>query len=347
MKSRLVKLSSVVLVAVLVIGLLLSGCTEPSDGDGEVESATVQTSGVGGGFYITAVAIGAIASKYSDLSVNAEPGPGSDATARILRDGLAEMGIINGFVARQAYDGVGGFEGEDKVYLRFISSGLPSVMGIFVRADSGIESITDLQGKKVQDTTIGNTIYETYMAAVLEAYGMDWNDITHVPVTSAREGADLFIAGSVDAWLISGCYPPSPLNVEVSETIDVKLLTLGEDESEEISEMLPWSSPEVIPADSYKGQEEDVLSHGHRTVWVSEREVPEDIVYKVTKAVYDNFEEFQGISSDLLAYWSLEAGAIDNPSVPVHPGAIQYYEEIDVWTAQLEELNQSMLDVET
>jgi TRAP transporter TAXI family solute receptor len=176
---------------------------------------------------------------------------------------------------------------------------------------------------------------------------MDWDDITHVPVTSAREGADLFIAGSVDAWLISGCYPPSPLNVEVSETIDVKLLTLGEDESEEISEMLPWSSPEVIPADSYKGQEEDVLSHGHRTVWVSEREVPEDIVYKVTKAVYDNFEEFQGISSDLLAYWSLEAGAIDNPSVPVHPGAIQYYEEIDVWTAQLEELNQSMLDVET
>jgi len=347
MKSGLLKvLFVVVLVAVLGLGLLPTGCT-PSDGDGDGEAVTVQTSGVGGGFYITAVAIGAIASKYSDLTVNAEPGPGSDATARILRDGLAEMGIINGYVARQAYDGVGSFEGEEKVYLRFISSGLPSVMGMFVRADSGIESFTDLAGKKVQDTTIGNTIYETYMAAVLEAYGMNWTDITHVPVTSAREGADLFIAGSVDAWLISGCYPPSPLNVEVSETIDVKLLSLGQNESEEISEILPWSSPEVIPAGTYRLQEEDVLSHGHRTVWVSEKDISQDIVYKVTKAVYDNFEEFQGVSSDLLSYWSLEAGAIDNPSVPVHPGAIQYYEEIGVWTTELEELNQSMLDAET
>ena len=82
----------------------------------------------------------------------------------------------------------------------------------------------------------------------------------------------------------------------------------------------------VIPAWTYTGQKDDVITFGVKATFVTSADVSEELVYLVTKAVFENFDSFRAQHP---AFGSLEKENMisDGLSAPLHPGAIKYYKE--------------------
>jgi hypothetical protein len=89
----------------------------------------------------------------------------------------------------------------------------------------------------------------------------------------------------------------------------------------------PYYAKSYVPVDLYPGaaNEENVDTFGVKATFVTSAKVPDDVVYAITKEVFDNFEDFKKLHP---AYKVLsKEGMLDGLSAPLHPGAEKYFKE--------------------
>jgi hypothetical protein len=99
--------------------------------------------------------------------------------------------------------------------------------------------------------------------------------------------------------------------------------------------LLPKSmSLAKLPAKTYQGQDKEVNVFGLSTYLVAATRLPDDVVHKVVKALFDNIAEFHAFHAEAKE-WTL-AEAVSDPKIPYHPGAIRYFKEKGVWSADLD-----------
>ena len=88
----------------------------------------------------------------------------------------------------------------------------------------------------------------------------------------------------------------------------------------------PFYRTASIPAGMYKGQDADNLTFGVGATFITSSDVPEEVVYVVVKAVFDNFEDFKKLHP-AFANLKEEEMIKDGLSAPLHDGAVKYYKE--------------------
>ncbi|EZH66960.1 TRAP transporter [Bacillaceae bacterium JMAK1] len=307
------------------------GADDGDDADGEDAASSgdgsqlqIGTGSTGGTYYALGQEMANVISDNADgVTVNAVSTGASNENIARVHNGDLDLGMTVHIPALDALEGIGDFEGQGEFdqfgYMGYI---YPETNQIAVRADSGIESIEDLEGMRVN---LGppNSASQSASLMILEAYGMTEDDI-EVYEEGFGDGAGMLQDGNIDATFgLLGL--PADNITELDSQIDVELLSIDEDALDTIEENSMYERI-VIPADTYDFLEEDINAIAAYAVLIGSNEtIDEDLGYEITKALYENASSIthnQGMHME-----DTDNLLLGNEGLPMHPGAERYFEE--------------------
>ena len=222
------------------------------------------------------------------------------------------------------YNGENDFSDGAIESLRAVFSVHPEPFTVVARADSGIETFDDLEGKRVNIGNPGSGQRAT-MDVVMEAKGMTTDSFSLASELKATEQAQALCDNKIDAFVYQVGHPNGSIQ-EAFSSCEANFVDVSGEGIQELIDANAFYAPATIPASLYEGIEEDTETFGVRATFVSSADVPEDVVYEVVSAVFDNFDRFKGLHpafSNLDPEEMIEAGL----SAPLHDGAEKYYEE--------------------
>lgn len=288
---------------------------------------SIGTGGVTGVYYPTGGAICRLVNKMrkeTGIRCSAESTGGSVYNINTLRAGELEFGVAQSDWQYHAYRGTskfeeaGAFEG-----LRAVFSVHPEPVTIIARDDSGISNISDFKGKRVNIGNVGSGQRGTW-DVIEEAMGWERSDLKLASELKSSEMGMAVCDNKIDAyfWLVGH---PSAATQESLATCATHLVPAVAPEIDKLVAERPYYRTATIPAGMYNNQE-DVKTFGVGATFVSSTDVPDEVVYTVVKAVFDNFDQFKKLHP---AFGNLKEAEMimDSLSAPLHPGAKKYYEE--------------------
>jgi uncharacterized protein len=222
-------------------------------------------------------------------------------------------------------------QGMDVDKVRLIAVGHTSDTHWIVRKNSPIKSCYDFKGKVIGVGPAGSATLNIYSKQHLAAgWGITLEDIKpkyiafHEITRGIRDN-------TIDAGLIAAGYPIAAV-MELARDIPIRLLETDPEVIKKLQAKYSNVTPLVFPAGTYKGIDKDVHTYTLPQMWLCRTDLPEDLVYKIIKAVYDNSEARNAIHPMAKKY-TVENAFRGSKSVPVgyHPGAIKYYKERGIW----------------
>ena len=138
---------------------------------------------------------------------------------------------------------------------------------------------------------------------------------------------DMLSDGNIDAALWNGSFPLPPV-IKLSAQRDVKLIPISDEFYAELSAKYPPYFRLAIPGGTYEDVAEDTPTYGLANGLVISADVPEERVYDMTKAIFENLDDLAGVHP---AFGRVNKETVLNGfGAPLHPGALKYYREINV-----------------
>lgn len=314
-----------VMAMVAALTLLLSAVGTSGEAANRV-FIRIPTASMGGSFY---PAGSVIASLINDklgkegVVASAQESGGSPENINMMAKGEAEAAVLLASVVVDAYNGRGAFKDKPYKDLRMITVLWPNLVQMVVTEKSGIRSYRDLKGKRVSVGQLGSGTEPNTIAA-LDGAGMTYKDILP-EFLGFSQSADAIKDGRIVAAQLSGGIPhPSVLDLFASR-VGARLLSMTQDEVKRACELHPEFSEFTIPANTYPGQDYAVRTIATTTALGIRKDIPEDLVYKITKTIFENLDYIHKSYSGL-EYMSLEH-AIPGLVAPLHAGAVRYFKE--------------------
>lgn len=293
------------------------------------ENITILGGGVKGQPYQFAVGLSKILKEKADINATPQSAKGMVAQARILAKGGAQFAWgLGGPVGGWAYKGQRRFEKEGaKENLRAVLAYPFGVFQWLTLADSGVKSLKDLKGKRVSVGSASSTT-QTYAKFFMAAHGLGDDDYKEL-TPGFSGGFNALRDKTVDAHLTMGLPPMSAVQ-ELSALKKIRLLEMDEAAvAKVIKDYGPGLTPAKIDPGTYGGNQAN--TDAVNTIFIyfgfsTSAEVPADVVYKVTKTLFENLEEFHGTAKAAKSV-TLDA-ACSGLSIPLHEGAIRYFKEV-------------------
>jgi hypothetical protein len=277
----------------------------------------------GGTFQYYASAVSTLAKKIK-YRVLASSSGGSIENVRTVNSGKSSFGVA---YSGNVFDALKGkLVNDTKKYenVRTVSFFYGAPAQLIVKKKSGITSPKELIGKRVG---IGNAGSGAAASAEIffKAIGI-WDKIDK-DFLGYRAAADAFNNGQLDAFWIFAGFPNASV-LEAALQSDVLLLDtykIGK-ESGLFTEN-PYFNKVVIPANTYSGQDEPVNTFQDAALWITNANVPEDVVYSLLKKVYSE----DGLKYMIEVHNSAKVMTIENGIngivTPLHPGAEKFWKE--------------------
>ncbi len=289
-------------------------------------SLSIATGGTGGVYYPVGGGYAQIIDRYVDgYTAAVEVTNASVENVGLIARGDSDIALALADTVLAAYQGTGRFgpggELPQLANLRAITIAYTNAIHIITLEGSGINSLADLRGKRVSVGAPGSGT-ELSARTILEANGITYDDFS-VHRLSVNETADALRDGTIDAGFWSGGVPTGAV-LSLAETRQIKLVPLSEEEIAAVRAADPTMIPYTFAAGSYRGIEE-TPSIGTPNLIVVAAEMPEELAYAFTKALFEHIDEVRAIHPS--ANETVPEAALDSP-VPLHPGAIRYLEEI-------------------
>ncbi|PSL26491.1 hypothetical protein B0H99_11927 [Planomicrobium soli] len=327
------KKSSLFATIALAGSLLLAGCggggestsnSGGSEGGGESanpEFLSMVTGGTTGTYYPLGGAMAQIITDETGVKTTAESSQASAANMTALADGNAQIAFVQTDTAFYASEGTNMFEGEVIDTVSAIGALYPETIQLVTTEGKGITSFEDLAGKSV---SVGAPGSGTYINAeqLLEIHGMTMDDIKAQNLDFA-ESQESLQAGQIDAAFITAGTPTGAVE-SLSATSDVAIVPVAKDKADALIEKYPYYAHDTVPADTY-GIPEDVATVSVLAMLVAQNDLSEDLVYDITKAIYENTDKIQHAKA---AFIKSET-ALEGIGIPVHPGAQKYFDEVN------------------
>jgi TRAP transporter TAXI family solute receptor len=223
------------------------------------------------------------------------------------------------------------------------------VAPLVVRNDSDIKSTKDLKGKRVASEYGGNASMREIVTAALASVGLTWNDVKPVPVPDAASGMTAVQEGRADA--ACGGTPTHATAMQVDAAVGLRMLNFGDlppeqanNPPKELVDILQQHQPgATIYLQKKEGfLKSDATSFHYPEVLVASSKVSPDVIYQVTKALYEYDKELQPVHA-WTKDWKQETMFNPNPSIPYHEGAVRFWKEIGKWTPEAEANQQKLL----
>ena len=322
----------VIVMCIFVMTLALSGCggddkSRTGQTPAKMQYVTIGTGGLTGVYYPTGGAIAKIVNKKRDIyniRCTVESTGGSVFNVNAVMAGDLEFGVVQSDRQFQAVKGLAEWEGRPQTDLRAVFSIHPESVTLVAAEDTGIQSIADLKGKRVNIGNPGSGQRQNAIDA-LEAVGINYETDMNAEGVKAAEAPGLLQDGRIDAFFYTVGHPSGAIKEATAGARKVRFVDITG-----IDDMLaknPYYAKSFIPIALYPGvaNKTDAATFGVKATFVTSAKVADNVVYAVTKEVFENFEDFKKLHP---AYQVLtKKGMLEGMSAPIHPGAVRYYKE--------------------
>ena len=312
-----------------LLGMLLASAGVALGGPVAADDfVTIGTGGVTGVYYPTGGAICRMVNRERaahGVHCSVEASGGSFDNLAALRRGDLQFGMTQEDWQYHAYNGTARFEGRPPFEsLRTVFAIHSEPFTILARADSGIETVLDLKGKRINIGNPGSGQRGT-MEVLMQALGWTMEDFARVTELKAVEQSVALCDNQIDAMVYIVGHPSGSIQ-EATIACDAVLVEVSGSAVEAMVARDPFYAAMEIPGGLYFGNPEPVKTFGVQAMLVTTTDIPEEVVYTLTASVFDNFDTFRGLHPALRM---LEAERMARPglSTPLHEGARRYYTE--------------------
>ena len=251
---------------------------------------------------------------------------GSVANINGIRAGDLDLGVAQSDWQFHAYNGTAPDKFPDGKFeeLRAVFSVHPEPFTVVARADSGISTFEDLKGKRVNVGNPGSGARATF-EVVMEKMGWSMNDFALAAELKSSEQAAALCDNKVDAIVFTVGHPAGTIK-EATTSCESKLINANNDTIKELANSADYYAMATIPGGMYTGTDEDIETFGVGATFVASTNTSPEVVYEITKAVFENFDRFKKMHP---AFGNLEEAKMikNNLSAPLHEGAVKYYKE--------------------
>ncbi|MGH8681770.1 MAG: TAXI family TRAP transporter solute-binding subunit [Burkholderiales bacterium] len=294
-------------------------------GGAHAQTMRFMTGPQGGSWYPLGGAIQSIVEKaVPGSSVQVSPGAGI-SNVRGIQDGKAELGFGNGV---STVDGVAGrepFKGKQDNVCQ-VATLYFQYFHMVVLTSAGVASVGDLKGKALTTQQKGNT-GEQMVRDVLKVYGLDYSKLAKVNHGSYNDSVDQLKDGHAQVFGLITTVPASSV-MDLAAARDIRVLEVSDDKLKALQEINRGYDKRIIKAGSYPKQAKDIQTIGTWTHLIASCKLPEDQVYRMTKALTENIPTLGAVVAAVKEI-SVKDMAIDI-GVPYHAGALKYYKEAKV-----------------
>jgi TRAP transporter TAXI family solute receptor len=282
----------------------------------------ILTGGTAGVYYPLGVAMSKLfADKIKDSRPSVQATKASVENLNLIQAGKGEMALTLGDSLAQGWagDADAGFRGKlDK--LRTIGAIYPNYIQIVASKESGIKSLADLKGKRL---SVGapKSGTELNARAILNAAGIKYENLGKVEYLPFAESVELIKNRQLDATLQSAGLGVASIK-DLANSVEIVIVEVP---AAVVAKAGPPFQSAVIPANTYQGQTAAVNSAVVPNYLVTRSDLPEALVYQMTKAIYDNLPDL--VAAHAAARGIKLESAAKQPPVPLHPGALKYFKE--------------------
>jgi TRAP transporter TAXI family solute receptor len=287
------------------------------------KSLTLGTASPGGVYYIYGEELAQILTEKLGIPVNPFPTQGSIQNVKLLDSGGAQLGLITMSTGLEGWNGTGDWtKGARFRNIRALFPMYDNPFQAVVLQRSRITTLAQLDGKHVGvGPRAGNG--GTYAPGIFKIVGVS----AEMNYGSYKDmGADL-LAGHIDALLtLLGAPVPAIQDVDAKER--VTFLSLTPEQMEAIRQEWPEFGPAKIAAGTYRLLDKDYITVGVPNFAIGRADLPDDLVYKLVKAVYENQPRL--VKATSAASETLPQNVVKDTFLPFHPGAVRYYREIGI-----------------
>lgn len=328
MKKKQFKLLSILSILVVLI-LAACGSSEgdsSSDGDSgktkkDYKFLSLLTGGVQGTYYPLGGTFADLISKETGIKTTAEVSQASAANMTALKEGTAEIAFTQTDIAYYATEGELMFKDNAVDTISALGALYPETVQLVTTDKTGIKTFADLKGKKISVGAPGSGTYAN-AEQLLEIHGLTMDDIEPQNLDFG-ESQDSLQAGQIDAAFITAGTPTGAVEA-LNAVSNVVIVPVDDAKADELIEKYPYYAKDIVPSGTY-GLTQDVPTVSVLAMLAVTNELPEDLVYEMTKAIYDNASSITHPKGQFI---KPETG-LDGIGIKIHPGAQKYFDEVN------------------
>jgi uncharacterized protein len=317
------------LVALGVLGLASSASAQ--------QPIAIATPPAGSIYNSTAAAIGKVLAEKAGLKMTVQALGGSSQFIPIVNAGEVPLGIANVYETSLAVTGEEYFKGRATTDIRVVAILYPLRNTIFVKKDSPYKTLADLKGARAPVGFTNQKILTAVTNAALAPGGVSLADMKGVNVANIISNVNAFKEGRTDFFVFAlGAAPIREADAAVG---GVRALTVPKVTPEIVAAVKKQVPVAYLLHETPGKGKAGLLEPGYIVSYgvnlFASSKTPEDVVYKVVKAMHDNAADFGKIFPPLRLF-KKDAMAQDVHGAAYHPGAIKFYKEIGQWPPKVQ-----------
>ncbi|MFH1745760.1 MAG: TAXI family TRAP transporter solute-binding subunit [Planctomycetota bacterium] len=307
------------LICLILLGvatLSMSCSNEPR------QDISIGTGGTGGVYYPYGGGLAEIWTRHvPGVRAVAEVTGASVENVRLAHKGETVIGEIMGDVAYQAYHGEGQFDGRPQKIVG-LAVMYPSILQIVALAGSEVDRLDEFEGNRISVGAPGSGT--AFMSEILlDSLGIHPESFS-VRRLSFVENANALKDRGIDVgiWCVA---PPASSIMDLATTHRIKIIPLSSEQQRTITERYSFYSAYDLPAGLYRGVDEPVPSLSVWNIIICQAELPESLVYQLTKTLFENNDYLQKIHP--FARYTTPENTVKYAPIPLHAGTIKYLKE--------------------
>jgi uncharacterized protein len=307
-------------IVTLMLAAFLFGV--PASADETGNPAIIVTASPGGTGYVYGEGLAAVLTKYLGSPFTAVATQGGTQNIVLLEQHKAALGITSIGVAREAWNGIGWAKGTEHRSIRAIFPMYDNPFQFATPKRLKLVSLEGFTGKRIGDGPKAG-IAGIYIPRIFNTLGIE---------ATFRNGAfednmQQVASGEIDGLALLAGIPMAGL-AELDAQLPLDYLQPSPDQIALVRKEFPEISPSLVPAGTYPSLTTDYHTFGMYYFAVVNEDLPDDLVYKIVKAVFEHHQDL--VDAHPAAKETIPANVDRDTFLPFHPGAVRYYREIGV-----------------
>lgn len=284
------------------------------------KTLTLGTASVGGTYFVYGQVWASLVNEKLGTNISTQQTQGPNQNIILTDSRQIDLGMTTMGVALQAWEGKGEWtKGKQHRNIRATFPMYDTPFHFITLEKSGIKAVQDLNGKRAGVGPRAGTC-GTYFPMMFKALGVN-------ATIRNGQGSDMAAAlqdGQIDAFPFCAGVPIAAYS-ELETTNKVRFFSFSGQEIQKLKTAMPELSDSNIPKGTYKQQTEDHKTVGVYNFGIAHKDLPDDLVYAITKAVLESNPVM--VKGHAAAKETITENWNRNTFLPFHPGAIRYYKE--------------------
>ena len=309
-------------VAVLVIAL-----AAPPIYAGTRRFLSIASGWVTGAYYPFAGAVSRVAWKSlkdKNIKITAESSGASVANAKLIGKSDTDFALLQNDIASYAYYGKQMFDKPIENLLGMMTL-YPETIQIVARKAANIKTVADLKGKRISIGPLGSGTAEN-AKQILAAWGMTLNDIKSQQL-KASQAADYMKDGRLDAFFNTTAVGAAHI-IDTCVIVPSNIVEVSGSNAKKLMKKYAFYAVDTISPGIYKGVDKPVKTIAVMAMMVARADIEQEVVYSIVKAIYEDLPQIKKAHAKFKEIDVKKA--LVGMSVPLHPGAAQYFKEVGV-----------------